>query len=123
MSEPVIRQAMNQAMKIMGHQFVLGRTIAEAMKNGKGKRDQGFTYSFDMLGEAALTAQDAQKYFKDYVMAVEAVGRDSYASEQGSNTRSPDPTVSIKLSACILAMMWRMKPEYWKKCTSRSFRY
>ncbi len=50
MSEPVIRQAMNQAMKIMGHQFVLGRTIAEAMKNGKDKRDQGFTYSFDMLG-------------------------------------------------------------------------
>ncbi|MGR5140085.1 bifunctional proline dehydrogenase/L-glutamate gamma-semialdehyde dehydrogenase PutA [Photobacterium sp. DNB23_23_1] len=99
MSEPVIRQAMNQAMKIMGHQFVLGRTIAEAMKNGKSKRDQGFTYSFDMLGEAALTAQDAQKYFKDYVMAVEAVGRDSYASESGSNTRSPDPTVSIKLSA------------------------
>ncbi|AJR06690.1 bifunctional proline dehydrogenase/pyrroline-5-carboxylate dehydrogenase [Photobacterium gaetbulicola Gung47] len=99
MSEPVIRQAMNQAMKIMGHQFVLGRTIAEAMKNGKSKRDKGFTYSFDMLGEAALTAQDAQKYFKDYVMAVEAVGRDSYASESGSNTRSPDPTVSIKLSA------------------------
>lgn len=99
MSEPVIRQAMNQAMKIMGHQFVLGRTIAEAMKNGKSKRDQGFTYSFDMLGEAALTAQDAQKYFKDYVMAVEAVGRDSYASESSSNTRSPDPTVSIKLSA------------------------
>ncbi|MGF1700312.1 bifunctional proline dehydrogenase/L-glutamate gamma-semialdehyde dehydrogenase PutA [Photobacterium makurazakiensis] len=99
MSEPVIRQAMNQAMKIMGHQFVLGRTIAEAMKNGKSKRDQGFTYSFDMLGEAALTTQDAQKYFKDYVMAVEAVGRDSYSSDKGSNTRSPDPTVSIKLSA------------------------
>ncbi|MEJ2763613.1 bifunctional proline dehydrogenase/L-glutamate gamma-semialdehyde dehydrogenase PutA [Photobacterium sp. MCCC 1A19761] len=99
MSEPVIRQAMNQAMKIMGHQFVLGRSIGEAMKNGKEKRDQGFTYSFDMLGEAALTAQDAQKYFKDYIMAIEAVGRDSYGSQKGSNTRSPDPTVSIKLSA------------------------
>ncbi|MCG7587198.1 bifunctional proline dehydrogenase/L-glutamate gamma-semialdehyde dehydrogenase PutA [Photobacterium sp. OFAV2-7] len=99
MSEPVIRQAMNQAMKIMGHQFVLGRTIAEAMKNGKDKRDQGFTYSFDMLGEAALTAQDAQKYFKDYIMAIEAVGRDAYSSQKGSNAKSPDPTVSIKLSA------------------------
>ncbi|OZS42258.1 bifunctional proline dehydrogenase/L-glutamate gamma-semialdehyde dehydrogenase PutA [Photobacterium sanguinicancri] len=94
MSEPVIRQAMNQAMKIMGHQFVLGRTIAEAMKNGKDKRDQGFTYSFDMLGEAALTQQDAQKYFKDYIMAIEAVGRNGY-----HNPKSPDPTVSIKLSA------------------------
>ncbi|UTV30779.1 bifunctional proline dehydrogenase/L-glutamate gamma-semialdehyde dehydrogenase PutA [Photobacterium atrarenae] len=99
MSEPVIRQAMNQAMKIMGHQFVLGRSIAEAMKNGKEKRDQGFTYSFDMLGEAALTAEDAQKYFKDYIMAIEAVGRDNYGNQKGSNTRSPDPTVSIKLSA------------------------
>ncbi|MCW8329024.1 bifunctional proline dehydrogenase/L-glutamate gamma-semialdehyde dehydrogenase PutA [Photobacterium sp. SDRW27] len=99
MSEPVIRQAMNQAMKIMGHQFVLGRTIAEAMKNGKDKRDQGFTYSFDMLGEAALTAQDAQKYFKDYIMAIEAVGRDAYSSQKGCNPKSPDPTVSIKLSA------------------------
>ncbi len=99
MSEPVIRQAMNQAMKIMGHQFVLGRSIGEAMKNGREKRDQGFTYSFDMLGEAALTSQDAEKYFKDYLMAVEAVGRDSYTSEKGSNAKSPDPTVSIKLSA------------------------
>ncbi|MBV1839548.1 bifunctional proline dehydrogenase/L-glutamate gamma-semialdehyde dehydrogenase PutA [Photobacterium ganghwense] len=96
MSEPVIRQAMNQAMKIMGHQFVLGRTIAEAMKNGKTKREQGFTYSFDMLGEAALTAQDADKYFKDYIMAVEAVGREN---DKSNFSRSPDPTVSIKLSA------------------------
>lgn len=99
MSEPVIRQAMNQAMKVMGHQFVLGRTITEAMKNGKPKREQGFTYSFDMLGEAALTAQDADKYFNDYIMAVEAVGRDSYRNGQANAVHSPDPTVSIKLSA------------------------
>ena len=99
MSEPVIRQAMNQAMKIMGHQFVLGRTIAEAMNNGKDKRDQGFTYSFDMLGEAALTAQDGQKYFRDYLTAIEAVGGDNYTSEKGSNPKSLDTTVSIKLSA------------------------
>ncbi|MDX1303096.1 bifunctional proline dehydrogenase/L-glutamate gamma-semialdehyde dehydrogenase PutA [Photobacterium sp.] len=99
MSEPVIRQAMHQAMKIMGHQFVLGRTIVEAMKNAKDKRDQGFTYTFDMLGESALTAHDAQKYFKDYIMAIEAVGRDTYHSQKQSNRKSPDPTVSIKLSA------------------------
>lgn len=94
LSEPVIRKAMYQAMKIMGHQFVLGRTIAEAQKNGRTMRDKGYTYSYDMLGEAALTTADANKYFKDYLMAIEAVGRDKY----GLDT-SPAPSVSIKLSA------------------------
>lgn len=94
LSEPVIRKAMHQAMKIMGHQFVLGRSIAEAQKNGRSMRDKGFTYSYDMLGEAALTTADANKYFKDYLMAIEAVGRDNYANE-----KSPAPSVSIKLSA------------------------
>lgn len=94
LSEPVIRKAMYQAMKIMGHQFVRGRTIEEAQKNGRPMRDKGFTYSFDMLGEAALTTADANKYFKDYLMAIESVGRESY----GNNT-SPAPSVSIKLSA------------------------
>jgi RHH-type proline utilization regulon transcriptional repressor/proline dehydrogenase/delta 1-pyrroline-5-carboxylate dehydrogenase len=94
MSEPVIRNAMHQAMKVMGHQFVLGRSIAEAQKNGRSNRDNGFTYSYDMLGEAALTTADANKYFKDYLMAIEAVGRDQYGKET-----SPAPSVSIKLSA------------------------
>ncbi|CCN72561.1 bifunctional proline dehydrogenase/L-glutamate gamma-semialdehyde dehydrogenase PutA [Vibrio nigripulchritudo] len=94
LSEPVIRKAMHQAMKIMGHQFVLGRTISEAQKNGRKMRDKGYTYSFDMLGEAALTEADANKYFKDYIMAIEAVGRDKYGLET-----SPAPSVSIKLSA------------------------
>ncbi|GAK86319.1 proline dehydrogenase [Vibrio ponticus] len=93
LSEPVIRRAMNQAMKIMGHQFVLGRTIQEAQKNGRAMRDKGFTYSYDMLGEAALTEADANKYFKDYMMAIEAVGRDVVSDN------SPAPSVSIKLSA------------------------
>ncbi|MFM2581596.1 bifunctional proline dehydrogenase/L-glutamate gamma-semialdehyde dehydrogenase PutA [Vibrio fortis] len=95
LSEPVIRKAMHQAMKVMGHQFVLGRSIAEAQKNGKPMRDKGFTYSYDMLGEAALTTADANKYFKDYLMAIEAVGRDTYVSSKSS----PAPSVSIKLSA------------------------
>ncbi|ARP39693.1 bifunctional proline dehydrogenase/L-glutamate gamma-semialdehyde dehydrogenase PutA [Vibrio syngnathi] len=101
LSEPVIRKAMHQAMKVMGHQFVLGRSIAEAQKNGKSMRDKGFTYSYDMLGEAALTTADANKYFKDYLMAIEAVGRDSYVSPQSnvSSKSSPAPSVSIKLSA------------------------
>jgi RHH-type proline utilization regulon transcriptional repressor/proline dehydrogenase/delta 1-pyrroline-5-carboxylate dehydrogenase len=94
LTEPVIRKAMHQAMKIMGHQFVLGRNIAEAQKNGRKMRDKGFTYSFDMLGEAALTTADAKKYCQDYLTAIEAVGRDKY----GLDT-SPAPSISIKLSA------------------------
>ncbi|MEL0635259.1 bifunctional proline dehydrogenase/L-glutamate gamma-semialdehyde dehydrogenase PutA [Marinomonas sp. TI.3.20] len=91
-SEPVIRKAMNQAMKIMGHQFVLGRNIEEALSRGKNYRDKGYTYSFDMLGEAALTSADADKYLKSYEQAVESVGRDTY-------TKGYRPTISIKLSA------------------------
>ncbi|WP_372739413.1 bifunctional proline dehydrogenase/L-glutamate gamma-semialdehyde dehydrogenase PutA [Neptunomonas sp.] len=93
MSEPVIRKVMNQAMKIMGHQFVLGRNIKEALKRGHASRDKGYTYSFDMLGEAALTRQDADKYFNDYIQAITAVGKDTYKG------KSPRPTISIKLSA------------------------
>ena len=91
--EPVIRAAMMQAMKIMGRQFVLGRTITEALKNGKPQRDEGYTYSFDMLGEAALTRADADKYFQDYSKAIAALVEDKYKG------RSPKPTISIKLSA------------------------
>ncbi|MCJ8169939.1 bifunctional proline dehydrogenase/L-glutamate gamma-semialdehyde dehydrogenase PutA [Atopomonas sediminilitoris] len=91
--EPVIRAAMNQAMKLMGRQFVLGRSIAEALKNGRACREQGYTYSFDMLGEAALTAEDADKYLADYRAAIAEVGA---AAQVG---KAPRPSISIKLSA------------------------
>ncbi|PCD00308.1 bifunctional proline dehydrogenase/L-glutamate gamma-semialdehyde dehydrogenase PutA [Halopseudomonas pelagia] len=91
--EPVIRSAMLQAMRIMGKQFVLGRNIKEALKNGKEQRDNGYTYSFDMLGEAALTRADASKYLADYSDAINALANDSYKGT------SPKPTISIKLSA------------------------
>ena len=91
--EPVIRAAMNQAMKLMGGQFVLGRSISEALKNGRKCREQGYTYSFDMLGEAALTAEDAEKYLADYRQAIETVGREPRVGN------GPRPSVSIKLSA------------------------
>lgn len=94
MSEPVIRKAMQQAMKIMGHQFVLGRTINEAMKRGSDYRQKGYTYSFDMLGEAALTAKDAQKYFNDYLQAIEFTG--NFVDKKA---KGPRPSISIKLSA------------------------
>lgn len=94
LSEPVIRQAMHQAMKIMGFQFVLGRTIREAKKNSRAMREQGYSYSFDMLGEAAITRVDAHKYFQDYLSAIESVGGDQQSIE-----RHCIPSISIKLSA------------------------
>ena len=91
--EPVIRAAMNQAMKLMGKQFVLGRNIAEALKNGRPEREKGYTYSFDMLGEAALTQADAEKYMADYRKAIDTVGAEAQVGP------GPKPSVSIKLSA------------------------
>ncbi len=94
LGEPVIRQAVNQAMKIMGKHFVLGRNINEALKNGQKLRQKGFTYSFDMLGEAALTRADAKKYHQAYLTAIEAV-----VKEPAVKGDSPRPSISIKLSA------------------------
>ena len=95
LGEPLVRQAMSHAMKLMGHQFVLGRTLPEALRNGKPLFKQGYTYSFDMLGEAARTRDDAQRYFAAYMDAIERVG------EAGASVTSsaPPPSISIKLSA------------------------
>lgn len=92
--EPVIRSAMYQAMAIMGRQFVLGRDIREALRNARDYRDNGYTYSFDMLGEAAMTRDDAARYLRDYRDAIKAVGADTYP-----RGNSPAPSISIKLSA------------------------
>src|SRR5690606_32857440 len=72
--EPVVRLAVRQAMRIMGHQFVMGRTIGEALARSRRGGNAAFRYSFDMLGEAALTAADAQRYLGAYRMAIEAIG-------------------------------------------------
>ncbi|WP_106477280.1 bifunctional proline dehydrogenase/L-glutamate gamma-semialdehyde dehydrogenase PutA [Phytohalomonas tamaricis] len=95
MGEPVIRSAMMQAMKIMGRQFVLGRDMNEALKRSKPLFDKGYTYSYDMLGEAALTREDAKRYFNDYARAIENVGETS----QRLAATTPAPSISIKLSA------------------------
>ncbi|AZG72067.1 bifunctional proline dehydrogenase/L-glutamate gamma-semialdehyde dehydrogenase PutA [Shewanella livingstonensis] len=92
--EPMIRQAMLAAMKIMGKQFVLGRDVTEALKNSEAKRKLGYTHSYDMLGEAALTTNDAQKYFMDYSNAIADLGAQQY-----DESEAPRPTISIKLSA------------------------
>ena len=93
LGEPVIRQATLQAMKILGGQFVFGRTIAEALERAAPERKQGLTHSFDMLGEAAMTFADAERYRLSYANALSAI-----AAEAGDGVvRSPG--ISVKLSA------------------------
>ena len=72
--EPVVRTAMRQAMRIMGHQFVMGRTIEEALARSVKKENAAYRHSFDMLGEAALTATDAERYFSSYFDAIGGIG-------------------------------------------------
>jgi len=94
--EPVVRTAMRQAMKIMGHQFVMGRTIKEALKRSLKKGNKAYRFSFDMLGEAALTATDASRYFDSYFEAIGAIGD----GPQGVVTDIfSAPSISVKLSA------------------------
>jgi RHH-type transcriptional regulator, proline utilization regulon repressor / proline dehydrogenase / delta 1-pyrroline-5-carboxylate dehydrogenase len=92
--EPVVRAAMKQAMRIMGGQFVLGRTIAEALRNATPAVENGSRFSFDMLGESAMTADDAERYFASYEAAVRAIG----ASARGGDVFA-QPSISVKLSA------------------------
>lgn len=92
--EPVVRGAMRQAMRIMGHQFVMGRNIGEALKRAQKGDNRHFRYSFDMLGEAALTQKDAERYFASYGQAIEKIG----ASNKGDDIFSA-PSISVKLSA------------------------
>ena len=93
--EPVIREAVRQAMRILGHQFVMGRSIAEALKRSRSAEQRAFRHSFDMLGEAALTAIDAQAYLDAYAAAIDAIG----ASAAESSDVHAAPGVSVKLSA------------------------
>jgi RHH-type proline utilization regulon transcriptional repressor/proline dehydrogenase/delta 1-pyrroline-5-carboxylate dehydrogenase len=72
--EPVIRLAVRQAMKIMGHQFVMGRTIDEALSRSRKGDNANYRYSFDMLGEGALTTKDALRYLEAYRQAIHAIG-------------------------------------------------
>lgn len=92
--EPLIRKGVDMAMRLMGEQFVTGETIAEALANARKLEEKGFRYSYDMLGEAALTAADAQAYLLSYQQAIHAIGK-------ASNGRGiyEGPGISIKLSA------------------------
>ena len=92
--EPVLRQAVAAAMRILGRQFVMGRTIEEALERAREPERHGYRYSYDMLGEAARTAHDAERYFTAYDQAIAAIGQ-----SVAGRTVTEAPGISIKVSA------------------------
>ena len=94
LGEPVIRTAVTRAMKEMGRNFVLGETIDLAMKRARELEAQGYTYSYDMLGEAARTESDARRYHLSYSAAITSIARAATTGDIRSN-----PGISVKLSA------------------------
>ena len=96
--EPVIREALRQAMHILARQFVLGRTIEEALERAAPNEAKSVRYSFDVLGEAARTRTDAQRYAEAYRCAIAAVGRRAGVPRDGADVFAR-PGVSVKLSA------------------------
>jgi len=93
LGEPVVRTAVREAMKILGRNFVFGRTIDEAMKRAAPERRQGLSHSFDMLGEAAKTFDDAQRYAQSYASALDRIAKEA----EGGFKKSPG--ISVKLTA------------------------
>lgn len=91
--EPVVRTAVGQSMKILGRQFVLGESIEEGMRNAGALEKAGYTYSYDMLGEAARTDADAVRYHKAYAAAIAAIAKKAKGDVRSS------PGISVKLSA------------------------
>ena len=94
LGEPVIMQAVKTAMNMLGNHFVLGETIAQALKNSQQLAKQGYRFSFDMLGEVARTQADANRYFESYKNAIQTLGDLCHAENMYEN-----PGISVKLSA------------------------
>ncbi|TCS36499.1 L-proline dehydrogenase /delta-1-pyrroline-5-carboxylate dehydrogenase [Paucimonas lemoignei] len=92
--EPLIRKGVDMAMRMMGEQFVTGETIGEALANASALEAKGFRYSYDMLGEAAMTGEDAARYLAAYEQAIHAIGKASHGRGIYEG-----PGISIKLSA------------------------
>jgi RHH-type proline utilization regulon transcriptional repressor/proline dehydrogenase/delta 1-pyrroline-5-carboxylate dehydrogenase len=102
--EPVIRQAVREAIRILGRQFVMGRTIKEALERAGSAESRAYRHSFDMLGEAARTAADADRYFEAYARAIGAIG-----AAAGGKGPIAAPGISIKLSALHPRYEWSQR--------------
>ena len=100
MGEPVVRTAVGQAMRVLGRQFVLGQTIEEGMRNARTQEAAGYTYSYDMLGEAARTEADARRYHAAYADAITAI------AAQATGDVRESPGISVKLSALHPRYEW-----------------
>ncbi|MDQ0421865.1 RHH-type proline utilization regulon transcriptional repressor/proline dehydrogenase/delta 1-pyrroline-5-carboxylate dehydrogenase [Peteryoungia aggregata LMG 23059] len=95
---PTVRSATKQAMRFLGHHFVLGETIKDALSRAAKSEEKGYRHSFDMLGEGARTAEDAKRYFQSYAMAIEAIG--AHMAKFGKSQQLPNRMgISVKLSA------------------------
>jgi RHH-type proline utilization regulon transcriptional repressor/proline dehydrogenase/delta 1-pyrroline-5-carboxylate dehydrogenase len=92
--EPVVRTAIRQALRIMGHQYVMGRTIDEAMDRSQQKKNRIYRHSFDMLGEAALTSKDSDRYMDAYRAGIRSIG-----ARENPDDIFAAPSISVKLSA------------------------
>ena len=100
LGEPVARGALRQAMRVLGTQFVMGRDIAEATARASNARERRYRYSFDMLGESALTGADAERYHVKYLEAIRQIGR------------AVDPAVPIEARHSISVKLSALHPRY-----------
>lgn len=112
--EPIIRLAISEAMKILGRQFVMARTIHGAMKRARKMEQNGYRYSYDMLGEAAKTAEDADLYLRAYHHAIEAIGE-----ANGDMGPIVGPGISVKLSALHPRYEWVNRDRVFKELLPR----
>jgi len=109
-STPVIRKVMLHAMQILGRQFVTAESIEEALSRSEEKQNTALLYSFDMLGEAAKTKADADRYFEDYRHAIQVISRHAPHDDLRQN-----PGISIKLSALHPRYEYGQKPFFYKE--------
>ncbi len=114
MGEPVVRTAVGQAMKLMGKNFVLGETIGSAMERAKTLEAKGYTYSYDMLGEAARTHGDAERYAAAYAGAIAAIARRATGDVRTS------PGISVKLSALHPRYEWTHRDQVMAELVPRA---
>jgi RHH-type proline utilization regulon transcriptional repressor/proline dehydrogenase/delta 1-pyrroline-5-carboxylate dehydrogenase len=114
LGEPVVRGAVGQAMKLMGRQFVLGETIGAAMERARGLEGRGYTYSYDMLGEAARTDRDAERYAAAYARAIAAI------AARATGDVAASPGISVKLSALHPRYEWTHRDEVMRVLVPRA---
>ena len=117
--EPVIRQALRQAMRILGNQFVLGETIEEALANAEDEAEQGYRFSFDMLGEAARTEDDAERYalaLRGGGRGHRRLGRSSGGAQRGGIDRPPRPLGKVVGAASALSALAGSAPQGASSC-------